>query len=84
MEKKKIKEPIQKKWIWVVLFLIVMGIIPWYFPKEAGEIFIFGFPLWAFVSAIFSLILCGYLSWLCLYQWNIVEDLEQKEEIKNE
>ncbi|WP_044895384.1 hypothetical protein [Bacillus alveayuensis] len=77
MKKEQIKEPIRKKWIWIVLFLIVMGIVPWYFPKSAGEIFILGFPLWAFVSAVFSLILCGYLSWLSLNQWNIVEDLEQ-------
>jgi uncharacterized membrane protein YhdT len=82
MEKRQIKEPIRKKWIWIVLFFIVMGIVPWYFPKSAGEIFILGFPVWAFVSAIFSLVLCGYLSWLCLNEWKIVEDIEQEEEAK--
>jgi polyferredoxin len=77
MKKEQIKEPIRKKWIWIVLFLIILGIVPWYFPKSAGEIFILGFPLWAFISTFFTLVLCGYLSWLCLHQWYIVEDSEK-------
>ena len=73
----KQKEPIRKKWIWIVLVIILLGNVPWYFPASAVEPFILGFPLWAFVSTIFSILLCGFLSWLCLTQWNMVEDEEE-------
>lgn len=74
-----IKEPIQKKWIWLLLLLIVLAIVPWYFPESAVEPFVLGFPLWAFLSTVFSIVLSAYLSWLCLKQWNIVEDEEEAE-----
>ena len=82
MDKKQIKEPIRKKWIWVVLVLILLGNVPWYFPVGTIEPFILGFPYWAFISAVFALILCGYLSWLCLHEWHIVEDIEEAEKEK--
>ncbi|CAG9621217.1 hypothetical protein [Sutcliffiella rhizosphaerae] len=77
MTNKNIKEPIRKIWIWVVFAIILLGIVPWYFPENAVEPIILGFPLWAFISLLFSLLLCAYLSWLCIYQWNIVEDEEE-------
>ena len=73
------KEPIRKKWIWIWMVINVLLIVPWYFPKGAVEPYVFGFPLWAFISTIFTLILSGYLSWLCLSQWHIVEDEEETE-----
>ncbi|WP_408011818.1 hypothetical protein ACJROX_28380 [Pseudalkalibacillus sp. A8] len=76
------KEPIKKKWIWIGLVLILIAIVPWYFPEKAVEPIILGFPFWAFLSAIFSLVLCGYLSWLCTHEWNIVEDIEEAEKRK--
>ncbi|WP_246945072.1 hypothetical protein [Bacillus pinisoli] len=82
MKNKQVKEPIQTKWIWVVLVLIVLAIVPWYFPQSAVEPFILGFPLWAFISTVFSIVLCGYLSWLCISHWNIVEDEEEAERAK--
>ncbi|PTX58506.1 hypothetical protein C8P63_11693 [Melghirimyces profundicolus] len=75
----KVKEPIRKKWIWVVLALILLGNVPWYWPKGIIEPIIFGFPSWAFVSVVFALLLCGFLSWLCLNQWNLVEEVEEEE-----
>lgn len=82
MENKQMKEPIQKKWIWIVLGFIVLAIVPWYFPKSAVEPFVLGFPLWAFISTFFSLVLCAFLSWICLSQWNLVEDQEEAERVK--
>lgn len=84
MKEKSIKEPIRKKWIWVFMVLLVMVVVPWYFPSAAVEPFILGFPLWAFISLIFSIALCGYLSWLCRTQWNLVEDEEESERMKEE
>lgn len=75
----EVKEPIRNKWIWIGLAFIVLAIVPWYWPKGALQSMILGFPLWAFVSTLFSLILCGYLSWLCLHQWHLVEDKEEAE-----
>ncbi|WP_221567744.1 hypothetical protein [Alkalihalobacillus sp. TS-13] len=76
------KEPIKKKWIWIGLVLIVLTIVPWYYPDKAVEPIILGFPFWAFLSGFFSLVLCGYLSWLCKHQWHIVEDIEEAEKRK--
>jgi hypothetical protein len=84
MKNGQIKEPIQKKWIWIVLALITLGIVPWYFPEAATEPYILGFPLWAFISTVFSIILCGYLSWLCVSEWNIVEDQEEADKAKGD
>ncbi|KIL45106.1 hypothetical protein [Jeotgalibacillus soli] len=82
MKNEEIKEPIRKKWIWIFLVLNLFSIVPWYFPDSAVEPFIFGFPLWAFISTFFSLVLCAYLSWLCITQWNIVEDEEEADNVK--
>ncbi|WP_347551284.1 hypothetical protein ABFG93_05405 [Pseudalkalibacillus hwajinpoensis] len=78
----KIKEPIKKKWIWVLLVLLMLAIVPWYFPGKAVHPIIFGFPFWAFISLIFSLVLSGYLSWLCMHEWNVVEEIEESEKRK--
>ncbi|WP_257347467.1 hypothetical protein [Pseudalkalibacillus decolorationis] len=82
MEKRTIKEPIRKKWIWIVLVLIMLAIVPWYLPVGSAEPIIFGFPYWAWISTFFSLVLCGYLSWLTIHEWNIVEDIEEAEREK--
>lgn len=79
MKGRTTKEPIRKKWIWIVMVLILVGNVPWYLPVGTVTPIIFGFPYWAFISLIFSLILCGYLSWLCLHEWHIVEDIEKEE-----
>ncbi len=77
MENKQVKEPIRKLWIWVVLVLILVFSVPWYLPKGAIEPIIFGFPYWALISVIGTLVLSAYLSYLCTHEWNIVEDEEE-------
>jgi len=79
MEKKQIKEPIRKKWIWIALLLIVIGNVPGYLPVGSYEPLIFGVPYWALIILAFSLILCGFLSWVTLKEWDIVEDEEEAE-----
>lgn len=79
MEKKQIKEPIRKKWIWIALLLILIGNVPWYLPIGSYEPLIFGVPYWALIILAFSLILCGFLSWVTLKEWDIVEDEEEAE-----
>lgn len=74
----RIKEPIRKPWIWIVMGLLILFNAPWYLPVGSMEPYIFGLPYWVVISAVLSLMLCGFLSWLCLHEWDIVEDLEEK------
>lgn len=80
MNSKSIKEPIRKKWIWIGLVLIVLANVPWYFP--VGDIYplVFGLPYWALIILVASLVLSGYLYWVTLTQWNLVEDEEEREQ----
>ncbi|WP_119068377.1 hypothetical protein [Rubrobacter indicoceani] len=73
-----VKEPIRKPWIWVVMAIILLAAIPWYLPGGTVSPIILGMPYWAFISLVFSLSLCAYLSWLCLYEWDVVEEEEER------
>jgi hypothetical protein len=77
---RRVKEPIRKPWIWVLMAFIVLGAIPWYLPGGSVEPIILGVPYWAFISVVFCLLLCGYLSWLCLFEWDVVEEEEERAE----
>ncbi|WP_407719708.1 hypothetical protein [Oceanobacillus kimchii] len=79
LSEKNVKEPIRKKWIWIVMVIILLGNVPWYFSVGSYKPLILGIPYWAFIIVIFSLLLCAYLSWLCIHQWNIVEDEEESD-----
>ncbi|WP_082234428.1 hypothetical protein [Halobacillus massiliensis] len=81
---KEIKEPIKKKWIWIGFVLILLAIVPWYFPRGGEVAIILGFPYWALTSLFFSIVLCAYLSWLSVSQWNIVEDEEEQKRMTKE
>ncbi|WP_170006528.1 hypothetical protein [Bacillus fonticola] len=76
MSKRKIKEPVRKPWIWIVMAVIVIAGVPFWYSEDAIEPFIFGFPYWAFISLVFMLLLCVYLCWLSLTQWNLIEEEE--------
>ncbi|MFB4163866.1 hypothetical protein ACE1TI_08485 [Alteribacillus sp. JSM 102045] len=82
--KKEVKEPVRKPWIWIVMGLLVLFNAPWYLPVGSMEPYIFGLPYWAWISIILSISLCGYLSWLCLHEWHVVEDLEEEMKEKEE
>lgn len=71
------KEPIRKPWIWILLAIIVLAGVPWYLPAGTIEPVILGVPYWLLISVFFSFVLCGYLSWLCLTQWDVVEAEEE-------
>lgn len=73
------REPINKPWVWVVLVGIILLGVPWYLPRGDIAPVIFGFPYWALISVFFSLVLCGFLSWLCLNEWEVLEHEEESE-----
>lgn len=77
-ERRAIKEPIRKPWIWVALAVIVLAGIPWYLPQGTVQPVFLGVPYWMFIAVISSLVLCGFLSWLCLNEWDVVEAEEER------
>lgn len=72
------KEPIRKPWIWVVLAGLVLVGIPWYLPQGTVQPLVLGLPYWMIIAVISSLALCGFLSWLCLNEWDLVEAEEER------
>jgi len=72
------KEPIRKPWIWVLTVLILLASIPWYLPKGSIGFVLLGVPYWMLISVAFTLIMCGYVSWLCFTQWDVVEAEEEE------
>lgn len=73
------KEPIRKPWIWVLTVLILLASIPWYLPKGSIGFVLLGVPYWMLISVAFTLIMCGYVSWLCFTQWDVVEAEEEQD-----
>lgn len=78
-ERPPVKEPIRKPWIWIVIVIILLAGIPWYLPLGTVEPVFFGVPYWMLIAVASSLALCGFLSWLCLNQWEVVEAEEERE-----
>ncbi|GAA1178734.1 MULTISPECIES: hypothetical protein [Nesterenkonia] len=74
------KEPIRRPWIWAVLGALVLFNAPWFLPEGSIEPFLFGIPYWVVIVLALSAGLSAFLTWVCLTQWNIVED---EEEAKN-
>ncbi|HHW25724.1 MAG TPA: hypothetical protein GXX23_00065 [Firmicutes bacterium] len=66
-----IREPIKVKWIWPVLIAIILLGVPWYFPQGAVEPIILGFPLWAFVSLVMSVVLSLFLYYVVTNHWRM-------------
>ncbi|GAK12628.1 hypothetical protein [Geomicrobium sp. JCM 19039] len=47
------KEPIQKKWIWVGFVLLIAFNAPWYLPEGMIEPYILGIPFWLSLVSCF-------------------------------
>lgn len=77
-ERAPAKEPIRKPWIWVVIVIILLAGIPWYLPQGSVQPVFFGVPYWMLIAVVSSLALCGFLSWLCLNEWDVVEAEEER------
>lgn len=77
-EMRAVKEPIRKPWIWVVVAVIVLAGIPWYLPQGTVQPVFLGLPYWMLIAVVSSLALCGFLSWLCLNEWDVVEAEEER------
>jgi len=74
--KQQVKEPIRYGWLWVVFVIILVFSVPWYFP--AGSIYpiILGFPYWAAVCVVMSMVISGFLTYMMTNYWNMESLLE--------
>lgn len=72
-----VKEPIRMPWVWVGLVLLTVAGVPWYLPEGTIGPTVLGFPVWTLVAIASTLAVCGYLSWMLLRRWNLVEDEEE-------
>lgn len=54
-ERREVKEPIRKPWIWVTLAVIVLSGIPWYLPQGSVRPVFLGLPYWMFIAVFSSL-----------------------------
>lgn len=72
-----VKEPIRMPWVWVGLVLLTVAGVPWYLPEGTIGPTVLGFPLWTLLAIASTLAVCGYLSWMLLRRWNLVENEEE-------
>lgn len=77
---KNYKEPIQFKWIWVVLAIISLLGVPWYLPQGSVHPIIFGLPYWAFISLVSTVILALFLNHVVKNYWDMEELKDEAED----
>lgn len=56
------------------LVVILLAGIPWYLPEGTIGPLVFGFPLWMLVAVLFSVVLCGFLTWVLMRHWHLTDD----------
>ncbi len=71
--KKNYKEPIQFKWIWIVLGIIVLIGVPWYLPQGSIYPIILGLPYWTFISLVSTIALAFFLNYVVKNYWDMEE-----------
>ena len=79
---KAVKEPIKYPWIWVVLVIIILAGVPWYLPKGTIYPIILGFPYWAFISIVATIVLSAFLVYVMYNYWDmeaLIEEEKSKE-----
>jgi hypothetical protein len=80
---KQVREPVRVKWIWPVLIAIILLGVPWYLPQGAIEPIIIGFPYWALISVIMTIVLSLFLGYVILNWWSMESLLEKEPEHGN-
>lgn len=80
---KQVREPVRVKWIWPVLIAIILLGVPWYLRQGAIEPIIMGFPYWALISVIMTVVLSVFLGYVILNWWSM-ESLLREEPAKSD
>jgi hypothetical protein len=70
------KEPIMQPWIWISTIIIVLIMVPWYYPQGSTQHIILGFPLWALVSLLMAVALSALISYALKKCWIVEEEGE--------
>ena len=81
MSTRPLREPVRKPWIWIVLTVIMLAAIPWYLPQGSIGFTLLGVPAWMLISVAVTLLMCGFVSWLCFTQWDVVEAEEERADL---
>lgn len=79
---KRVREPITVAWIWAVLAAIVLLSIPWYLPQGTIYPIILGFPYWAFISVVMSVVLAVFLGYVINNWWDMHALIESESDDK--
>ncbi len=77
---KSFKEPIRYKWIWIVLAVITLVGVPWYLPQGSIYPIILGFPYWAFISAVSTVVLSFFLTYVIRNFWDMKSFINEANE----
>lgn len=75
---KSFKEPIRFKWIWVALAVISLASVPWYLPQGSIYPIILGFPYWAFISVVSTVVLAGFLTYVIKNYWDMSSLIDEE------
>ena len=75
--KPQVKEPIRHAWLWVVFIIIMVFSVPWYFPVGSIYPIIFGFPYWAAVAVVMSVVMSGFLTYMITNYWSMESLLDE-------
>lgn len=73
------REPIRSPWLFAVLLVIVLAGTPVWYPTGLIEPLVLGVPFWFAISVASTLAFAGFVSWICMRRWNIVEAAETAE-----
>jgi hypothetical protein len=74
------KEPIRNWKIWVIFLIIFFLGVPWYLPVGSYEPIILGFPYWALIVLVMSLIMSAFLTYVLNKEWQMEDEEEVKED----
>lgn len=77
---KEVREPVRVKWIWPVLVVIILLGVPWYLPQGSIEPVIMGFPYWAFISLVMTIVLACFMAYVLTNCWNMESVLDEASE----
>lgn len=77
---KSFKEPIRFKWVWVVLAIITLASVPWYLPQGTIYPIILGFPYWAFISVVSTIVLAVFMTYVINNYWDMESLVDDDEE----
>lgn len=64
------KEPMT--WgIWFGFILLIIFLVPWWYPADLFSTMIFGIPFWAFAEIVLIVCLTAYTYYVIMKKWDV-------------